>query len=66
MQREEEASSPFLPLHTLKISSFVPTNWHLRRRLACVAGVQKGRGRELGRESMRAQIPASPSPFNAS
>ena len=33
--------------------------------LASVAGVRKGRGRELGRETTRAQIPPSPSPFNA-
>ena len=31
--------------------------------IACVAGVRKGRGRELGRETTRTQI--SPSPFNA-
>ena len=32
--------------------------------IACVAGVRKGRGRELGRET-RARIPLFPSPFNA-
>ena len=35
------------------------------RGVACVAGVRKGRGRESGRETTRAQFPASPSPFNA-
>ena len=35
------------------------------RRVACVAGVRKGRGRESGRETTRAQFSASPSPFNA-
>ena len=30
-----------------------------------MAGVRKGRRRELGRETSRAQIPPSPSPFNA-
>ena len=30
-----------------------------------MAGVQKGRGRELRRETSRAQVPPSPSPFNA-
>ena len=30
--------------------------------LACVAGVRKGKGRELGRETTGAQIPPSPSP----
>ena len=65
MQREEEASSPFLPMHALKISSFAPKNWHPQCRLACMVGVRKGRGRELGRESTHAQIPPSPSPFNA-
>ena len=33
--------------------------------VAHVAGVRKGRGRELGRETTRAQIPPSPYPFNA-
>ena len=33
--------------------------------VACVAGVWKGRGRELGHETTRAQIPPSSSPFNA-
>ena len=32
--------------------------------MACVAGVRKGRRRELGRET-RARIPPFPSPFNA-
>ena len=49
------------------------------REVACVAGVRKGRGMELGRETARegegrrvpflspsrAQIPPSPSPLNA-
>ena len=29
--------------------------------VACVAGVRKEKGRELGRENTRAQIPSSPS-----
>jgi len=42
------------------------SNWILPQ-LAHVAGVRKGRGRELGRETMlsHTQIPPSPSPFNA-
>jgi len=31
--------------------------------LACVAGVRKGRGRELGRETTRSRAPSFPLPF---
>ena len=60
MQRKEEASSPFLPMHALKISSFAPKNWHLQRRLACVAGVRKGRE---GNKGVRAHAPKFPLPL---
>ena len=49
----------------LKIPSVLGSPSHITAAfLACVAGVRKRRGRELGRETTRAQIP--PSPFNAS
>ena len=60
----------------MKVFEDISSPW---REVACVAGVRKGRGRELGRETARegggrrvpflspsrAQIPPSPSPFNA-
>ena len=61
----------------MKVFEGISSPW---REVACGAGVRKGRGRELGRETARegggrrvpflspsrAQIPPSPSPFNAS
>ena len=58
---------------TLRAKCHVRLAWLIKRllfRLACVASVERGRGRgNLGaRKSVcaaRAQIPPSPSPFNA-